>query len=104
MSHVPADAAAVLAASSLAESSPVLVLPELLVLVLPELLVLVPWSPVLVLPEALVTGCDPPEKPVSVLSRAQAASSRATTTTTLGSAGGRAAQHRAMVSQPAAPG
>jgi hypothetical protein len=35
-SHVPADAAAVLAASS-----PVLVLPELLVLVLPELLVLV---------------------------------------------------------------
>jgi hypothetical protein len=41
MSHVPADAAAVLAASSLAESSPVLVLPELLVLVLPELLVLV---------------------------------------------------------------
>jgi hypothetical protein len=105
MSHVPADAAAVPAASSLVESSPVLVLPELLVLVLPELLVLVPWSPVLVLPEALVTGCDPPPvKPVSVLSRAQAGQLKSHDDYDAWQRWRAAAQHRAMVSQPAAPG
>src|SRR5688572_2298850 len=85
-SHVPADAAAVLA-----ESSPVLELPVLLVLELPVLLVLESPELLVLEPSAgLVAGCDPPPVKLddSALSRAQAGA-RSRAAATLSRASGR---------------